>query len=82
MQDIPTAVEAIDRFVEGLDYQGFVDDENTSSAVMVKLQIIGEAAKRVPNDIRDHSSKVPWREMAGMQDRLIQSYFGTDYKLV
>ncbi len=82
LQDILTAIEAIEGFVDGLDYRGFVGDDKTSSAVVFKLQIIGEATKRVPKSVRDLSLEVPWREMAGMRDRLIHAYFGIDYKLV
>ncbi|MHA2033934.1 MAG: HepT-like ribonuclease domain-containing protein [Candidatus Thorarchaeota archaeon] len=75
-------MEAIGRFVQGLDYQGFVEDDKTSSAVLLKFQIIGEAAKNIPNNIRDLAPKVPWKEMAGMRDRLVHAYFGVDYRLV
>jgi len=75
-------MEAIGRFVQGLDYQGFVEDDKTSSAVLLKFQIIGEAAKNIPNNIRDLGPKVHWKEMAGMRDRLVHAYFGVDYRLV
>ncbi len=82
LSDILDAIEAIERFVEGIDYQDFVNDDKTSSAVVLKFQIIGEAAKRVPDSVRDKAPNVPWKEMAGMRDRLIHAYFGIDYKLV
>ena len=82
LQDILTAIEAIERFVNGLDYQGFIDDDKTSSAVVLKLQRIGEASKRIPRSVRDQSSIVPWKEMSGMRDRLVHAYFGIDYSLV
>lgn len=77
-----TAIEAIERFTVGLDYQGFVDDDKTSSAVVLKLQLIGEATKGIPESVRSLSLEVPWKEMAGMRDRLIHAYSGIDYKLV
>ena len=54
----------------------------SSSAVIRKLEIIGEAAKGVPEDIRQSHLHVPWKEMAGMRDKLIHFYFGVDHQLV
>jgi uncharacterized protein with HEPN domain len=43
---------------------------------------MGEASKNIPDEIRDQYPRIPWREMAGMRDRLIHSYFGVDYGLI
>ncbi|MBI2137783.1 DUF86 domain-containing protein [Candidatus Woesearchaeota archaeon] len=58
------------------------DDDKTSSAVVRKLEVIGEAAKQIPEKIRRKHADIPWQEMAGMRDRLIHAYFGIDYTLV
>jgi len=49
---------------------------------MRKFEIIGEAAKQIPDEIRQNYPQVPWKEMAGMRDRLVHFYFGIDYRLV
>lgn len=65
LQDILTAIIAIERFVDGLEYQTFVDDDKTSSAVVLKLQIIGEATKRIPKSVRDLSLETPGERCQG-----------------
>lgn len=82
VKDILAAMESIEAFVEGLDWEAFQADDKTASAVVRKLEVIGEAAKQVPEEVRQEYPHIPWREMAGMRDRLIHFYFGVDYQLV
>ena len=58
------------------------EDEKTSSAVIRKFEVIGEAAKYMPKKLKDKHKDIQWKSMAGMRDRLIHAYFGIDYKLV
>jgi len=82
LTDILEAMEAIERFVEGMKFEDFKADDKTSSAVIRKFEIIGEATKNVPESIRQKYSTIPWREMAGMRDKLIHFYFGIKFDLV
>lgn len=82
LKDILAAIESIEGFIAGMDLETFQDDDKTNSAVMRKLEIIGEAVKQVPDEIRQDYSQIPWKEMAGMRDKLIHFYFGVDYHLV
>jgi uncharacterized protein with HEPN domain len=81
-KDILDSIEKIEEFIEGMDFDKFQDDDKTSSAVIRKLEIIGEAVKQLPDEIRDSYKKIPWKEMAGMRDKLIHWYFGVDYEIV
>lgn len=65
-----------------LTYDTFVADETLRRAFVRTLEIIGEAAKKVPEDFRARHVDVEWRAMAGMRDRLIHDYFGVDYEIV
>lgn len=66
----------------GLDKDEFLRSETLKRAFVRSLEIIGEATKQIPNDLRQRYSHIDWRAMAGMRDRLIHAYFGVDYDIV
>ena len=82
LKDILAASNAILHFIDGLNFEQFCEDDKTVSAVIKKLEIIGEAAKKIPPEITLSNSEIPWKEMAGMRDILIHSYFGTEFAAV
>ena len=82
IQDIIDAMSAIESFVEGMEFEEFVEDDKTSSAVIRKFEIMGEAVKNIPDDIKQKYPEIPWKEMAGFRDKLIHFYFGIKYELV
>jgi uncharacterized protein with HEPN domain len=82
LQDIVAACESINAFTAGMDFEAFRDDDKTASAVIRKFEVIGEATKQLPEEFRQCHPEIPWKEMAGMRDRLIHFYFGVDHRLV
>ncbi len=75
-------MEAAENFVSDCTFEDFIGDIKTQYAVVRALEIIGEAAKNVPEDIRQKYTSVPWKDMAGIRDKLIHAYFGVDPEVV
>ena len=80
--DILQAIERIESFIGGMDYDAFVEDDKTLSAVVRKLEIIGEAVKQLPVSFTQRYPTIPWKQIAGMRDKLIHFYFGVEPLLV
>jgi len=82
IEDIIIATDQAIMFIEDMEYDSFVKDDKTNSAVMRKLEIIGEAVKNISANIKKKHTEIPWKDMAGMRDKLIHEYFGINLKRV
>jgi len=82
VRDIREACHRIARYVEGLDFEHFEQDQKTVDAVLRNLEVIGEAAKHVPNEIREQHAGLPWRKIAALRDVVIHEYFGVDLDVI
>lgn len=83
LRDILEYAEKAEHFLEEIPSgEALREDEKTLLAVVRALEVIGEAAKRVPKAFRDKYPHVPWRGMTGMRDKVIHGYFGVDVEVV
>lgn len=82
IQDILDAIEEIEKYVGGMDYDQFLDDSKTKSAVVWKIETIGEASKNIPQTIKTKYKEIPWKDMARIRDKIAHFYFGINYKIV
>ena len=81
-EDILDAIEKITIFVEAMTEEQFLKDTKTVFAVIRALEILGEAAKKIPEKTREKYPNIPWRAMSGMRDKLIHDYIGVNLKVV
>jgi len=82
LQDILDSIVDIENFTHDLTYNQFVKDRKTVNAVVRSIEIIGEASKQLPNSVKAKYAELPWREIAGMRDKLIHAYFGADTEII
>lgn len=82
LEDILDAISKIREFTGNMDFSSFSEDEKTSFAVIRALEIIGEASKNIPEEVRSSHPDIPWREMAGIRNKLIHDYFGVNLAVV
>ncbi len=78
IHDILEAIDDIELFTKGQEFDDFKQDRKTIYAVTRAIEIMGEATKNIPNSIRQQYPQVPWKRIAGMRDKLIHGYFGVD----
>ena len=82
IEDIWEAIEKIERYTEGMTQDNFQSDEKTADAVVRNLEIIGEAASRLPEDFIDRNSEIEWIKIVGLRHRIVHEYFGVDLQII
>ncbi|MBW6491624.1 MAG: DUF86 domain-containing protein [Lentimicrobium sp.] len=82
LEDIILAMKRIAEYIEGISFAGFKRDYKTVDAVIRNFEVIGEAAKNIPVEIRDKYPDVPWEEMYLLRNKVSHEYFGIDYEII
>lgn len=82
LDDVVTAISDIEDYTKGMTFEQFEEDTKTFHAVSRCLEIIGEAIKRLPMNIREHHPEIAWKSAAGMRDKLIQAYDDVDLDII
>ena len=82
IQDILEAMVNATKFIENISYEEFAQDTKTVYALLRAIEVIGEATKNIPAKIRKEYPEIPWKDMAGMRDKVIHEYFGVKIERV
>ena len=82
LNDICEAVQRIVAYTKGMTAKRFLKDIKTQDAVVRNLEVIGEATKNLSSRLRKTCPQIPWKELAGVRDKMIHHYFGISYEIV
>lgn len=82
LRDILKSIERIESYVRNMTRGEFENREEIQDAVMRRIEVIGEAAKRLPSEFKETYPEIPWKQIGSMRDVLIHEYFGVNLERV
>lgn len=80
--DILESIDLIENYVEGMSFEDFHSDRKTIDAVVRNLEIIGEASRNIPEDVRSEYPDIDWKGIIGLRNRIAHEYFGVDISII
>lgn len=81
-EDIRNSIRNIEAYTRGISFKKFKSDFKTIDAVVRNFEIIGEAAIKVPEKLKEEYNSIPWSKMIGMRNKVIHEYFGIDSEIL
>jgi len=82
IEDMLEALRKMDGYIGEMEHSAFLRDEKTIDAVVRNLEVLGEAARQMPDDYVMSHSHVPWRKISGLHNRIVHDYFGLDLEII
>lgn len=82
LQDIEESINKIKSYTSGMSFEMFQNDDKTIDAVIRNFEVIGEAANRIPDEIKDRFNKVNWHRIRGFRNRIVHDYMGVDLEII
>ena len=82
LEDIVESIELIEQFIQNMDYKDFTKDRKTIDAVVRNFEIISEASRNLPEDIKEKYPKIDWIGLVGLRNRVIHEYFGISLQII
>ena len=81
-EDILESIYKIDNYTKGIDFEAFKSNSMLIDAVVRNIEIIGEATSKIPDEIKNKFSEVPWVKLKGIRNRIVHDYFGVDVEII
>ena len=82
LEDIIEHMNYAEEFIRDMTFDEFKSDKKTVLSVTKCIEVVGEATKHIPDQIRERYPEIPWRDTAGIRDRLVHGYFKVDLSIV
>jgi uncharacterized protein with HEPN domain len=82
LRDICQAIDRIEQYIENLSFDAFSDDQKSIDAVTRNLEVMGEAANRLPDEFKEKYSEIEWYKVIGLRHRIVHEYFGIDLEII
>lgn len=82
LTDIREAIDRVEEYIKGMSFEDLSKDQKTIDAVARNLEIMGEAANRLPDEFTEDNSEVEWYKIVGLRHRIVHEYFGVDLQII